>query len=104
MADNTQLPGDARQPPGGDVISTEDLGTGVKMPRSKIALGDHGVDGGDVTGSNPMPTTNATIEELASELVSIAHSLLAVSRNIDASLAKIAGTMPANDEASGLEG
>ncbi len=38
----------------GDNISTEDLG-GVKLPRSKIVLGDYGVDSGDVAVDNPLP-------------------------------------------------
>lgn len=50
MSDNTLLNPGA----GGDTITTEDIG-GVKMPRSKIALGAAGVDGGDVTLTNPFP-------------------------------------------------
>lgn len=58
MADNTQLNSGS----GGDSIVTEDTftdsGTGVsgqKLPVSKIRLGANGVDGGDVTATNPMP-------------------------------------------------
>jgi len=51
MADNTVI-----QEPTivGDVISTEDI-SGVKVPRSKVVLGDHGTDSGDVSVGNPMP-------------------------------------------------
>jgi hypothetical protein len=52
MADNTQLnPGS-----GGDVIKTEDLGQ-YKLAVSKIYLGAHGVDGGPVGTSNPLPVS-----------------------------------------------
>lgn len=52
MADNTQLnPGT-----GGDLILTEQPGgSGPKIPVSKIRLGAADVDGGDVTGTNPLP-------------------------------------------------
>src|SRR5437899_1218013 len=52
MADNTQIVAGS-----GDVVSTEDIGGGVKLARSKIALGAHDVDGGDVTATNPFPIT-----------------------------------------------
>lgn len=50
MADNTTLnPG-----VGGDIIIDEDIG-GQKMPVSKIRTGAAGVNGGDVTTTNPFP-------------------------------------------------
>lgn len=50
MADNTQLnPGS-----GGDLVKTEDIGA-YKLAVSKIYTGAHGVDGGAVTPSNPLP-------------------------------------------------
>jgi hypothetical protein len=52
MSDNTTIQSPSTP---GDVISTEDV-SGVKIPRNKIVLGAHGVDGGDVTTSNPFPT------------------------------------------------
>ena len=54
MSDNTriQLPSDP-----GDIIATEDIGGGVKIPRSKLTLGDHGVDDGDISAGNPMPVS-----------------------------------------------
>ncbi len=54
MSDNTTIQSPSTP---GDVISTEDIGGGVKLPRSKIALGAHGVDGGNVTTGNPFPVT-----------------------------------------------
>ena len=52
MADNTQL----NPASGGDVIKTEDLGQ-YKLAVSKIYLGSHGVDGGPVSPSNPLPVS-----------------------------------------------
>lgn len=54
MSDNTTI---QKPTTNGDIISTEDIGGGVKLPRSKIVLGNHDVDGGDVTPSNPFPVT-----------------------------------------------
>ena len=50
MADNTQL----NTGTGGDVIKTEDVGP-YKLAVSKIYLGAHGIDGGAVTATNPLP-------------------------------------------------
>ena len=46
----------------GDTISTEDIGSGVKLPRSKLVIGDYDVDGADVAADNPLPVkvTNNT--------------------------------------------
>ncbi len=51
MANNVQL---ALQTTG-QTISTEDNGSGIQLPRSKIMLGASGTDGGDVTQTNPLP-------------------------------------------------
>ena len=51
MSDNTTL----NVGTSGDIISTEDCGGAAKVPRSKIVLGAHDVDGGDVTPTNPLP-------------------------------------------------
>ncbi|GAP53560.1 hypothetical protein AHiyo6_01250 [Arthrobacter sp. Hiyo6] len=52
MADNTQInPGT-----GGDVISTDDLGAGVKVQRVKIQYGGDG-SATDVSSSTPLPVT-----------------------------------------------
>jgi hypothetical protein len=53
MADNTTL----NIGIGGDVIATEDPGLGYKLPVSKIRLGATDIDGGDVTITNPFPTS-----------------------------------------------
>lgn len=41
---------------GGDTFAADDI-AGVKYPRSKITIGADGVDGGDVSSSNPMPVS-----------------------------------------------
>jgi hypothetical protein len=93
IPNNTQLnPGT-----GGDLIVTEDLGDGTKMPVSKIRLGDTDEDGGDVTADNPFPIEAASTDQLLAQLLATAQSLLAVSRNIDQSLAKIAGVLPSEE-------
>lgn len=51
MADNTTLPVPTTS---GDVIATDDIG-GVKFQRVKLTLGADGVNGGDVSASNPVP-------------------------------------------------
>lgn len=56
MSDNTILnPG-----VGGDTISTEDISTS-KIQRVKIALGAHGLDGGNVTPTNPLPVLTGPV-------------------------------------------
>ncbi len=51
MADNTRI---VHPTVPGDLISTEDI-DGVKVPRSKIVVGNFGTDDGDVSLNNPMP-------------------------------------------------
>ncbi len=51
MADDTTLNVGA----GGDVIATDDIG-GVKHQRVKVTVGADGVNDGDVSTANPMPT------------------------------------------------
>lgn len=53
MADNVVLNPGA----GGAVVSTEDIGGGLQMERTKIVTGAYGIDGGDVTGANPFPVS-----------------------------------------------
>lgn len=56
MADNTTLnPGSL-----GDTIASDDIG-GVKYPRSKIVIGADGSNDGDVSSSNPMPVSLASV-------------------------------------------
>lgn len=50
MADNTVL----NVGTGGDTIASDDI-TGVKFQRVKMTLGTDGVNGGDVSPTNPMP-------------------------------------------------
>jgi len=51
MADNiTTNPGT-----GGDTLAADDIG-GVKYPRTKLVIGADGVNGGDVSAANPLPT------------------------------------------------
>lgn len=65
MADNfTASPG-----AGGDTFAADDVG-GVKFPRSKITLGADGVNGGDVSVSNPLPITGSVT---ASGTVSVSN-------------------------------
>lgn len=52
MSDNTQLNSSTTT---GDVISTEDVGGGVKIQRMKLVSGAHSVDGGNISLSNPFP-------------------------------------------------
>jgi len=53
MADNTTL----NTGVGGDTLATDDIG-GIKYPRGKITLGADGVNDGDVSVSNPLPTND----------------------------------------------
>ena len=57
MADNTQLnvPTTA-----GDIIATDDIG-GVQFQRMKITVGADGVNDGDVSSANPMPTKDTNV-------------------------------------------
>ena len=54
---------------GGDTIATEDF-SGVKIQRIKMALGDYGLDTGDVSRYNPLPV------EMAGTSVSIFGDLI----------------------------
>lgn len=56
MADNTTLNAGS----GGDVIATDDISS-VKYQRVKLTLGADGVNDGDVSSSNPIPSTTADI-------------------------------------------
>lgn len=49
MADNVNV-----SPSGATPIATEEI-NGVQFQKNKIALGDYGVDGGNVSNQNPMP-------------------------------------------------
>lgn len=56
MADNISI-----TPGSGANIATDEI-LGVKYPRSKMVLGDDGVNDGDVSENNPVPTT--TVERI----------------------------------------
>ena len=45
---------------GGDTISTEDVGSS-KIQRVKVALGASGIDGGNVTPTNPLPVLTGPV-------------------------------------------
>lgn len=56
---------------GGDAIVDEKIaqpdGTVLRMPISKIAIGEEGIDRGNVTADNPLPVSAARIETLLEE-------------------------------------
>lgn len=56
MADNITLNPGALGP----AVATEDI-SGIHMPRTKLVLGISGVDGGNITTSNPVPTTDSKL-------------------------------------------
>ncbi len=58
MADNTQLPISTTN---GDVIAADDIG-GVKYQRVKLIKGADGVNDGDISDTNPLPVSDATID------------------------------------------
>lgn len=56
MADNLQT----TQTAAGATLATDDI-AGVHYPRTKIVIGDDGVNGGDVSATNPLPVVAAAI-------------------------------------------
>lgn len=72
MADNTTLNLGA----GGDVIGSDDI-SGVKYQRVKVILGGDGVNDGDVSSSNPVPTSE--IRPSTSSVTSVSSSGTSVS-------------------------
>ena len=52
MADNLMARGNAGS--GTDVLATDEI-AGVHYPRTKLVIGADGVNGGDVSGANPLP-------------------------------------------------
>lgn len=70
MADNfTTAPGT-----GGETFASDDIG-GVQYPRFKLTLGADGINGGDVSTANPMPTTALTDTQLRALPVAISGAL-----------------------------
>lgn len=49
---------------GGETLATDDIG-GVQFPRTKLVIGADGVNDGDVSASNPLPVTSASLATLA---------------------------------------
>jgi len=58
-------------------FSTEDIGSGVQLGRTKIVLGTNGVDSGDVSTSNPIPV-NGTVTTSPTGTQAIAGTVTAV--------------------------
>lgn len=109
MADNTQLPIPTTS---GDVIAADDI-SGVKFQRIKLAMGDDGVNDGDVSSSNPLPVeiTGSIPVTIASaiEITNDAGNAIPVSASslplptgaaTQATLASIEGYFKAEDTAA----
>lgn len=62
---NTGMSNNTRLNPGslGDLIATEDI-AGVKIPVSKIVLGNAGENDGDVSQDNPLPVANPPVSSI----------------------------------------
>lgn len=60
------------------VIATEDIGGGNQAQRVKVILGDSGVDGGDLSATNPLPVniTNAQTVDLAANILVALRALI----------------------------
>lgn len=66
MADNSTLPAT------GDVIASDDI-SGIKFQRMKLIHGADGVNDGDISNTNPLPTKQ--INPTTSTVISISASL-----------------------------
>jgi hypothetical protein len=92
MADNTQI----NVGSGGDIIATDDLGSGIKVQRQKVGFG---VDGSyaDVTPANPLPVVQTGTPALPTGA--------ATEATLDTRTGALTETAPASDTASsGLNG
>lgn len=70
MSDNVVLnPG-----VGGAVVSTQDDGTGVQLPRSLLIVGPQ--DGGDVSATNPLPIYNQVTPIVQPGYVTLVNSAI----------------------------
>lgn len=58
---------------GGPVIASDEV-SGVQFPRGKFTLGDDGVNDGDVSKTNPMPTAARLVNDAAFDLVTLVLS------------------------------
>lgn len=91
MSDNVQL----NVGTGGDVAAADDIG-GVKYQRLKLTLGADGANDGDVSSTNPMPVSAASLP---------LPSGAATEATLDARTGSLTETAPASDTASsGLNG
>lgn len=70
MADNTRVlnPESTENVVAGDEIATDDIG-GVKHQRIKLIHGNDGVNDGDVSTSNPLPTTATQTQNLLTQIL-----------------------------------
>lgn len=69
MADNYT----ANAGSGGDTFAADDV-AGVKYPRVKLAVGADGVNDGDVSATNPMPTKAASDDPVATGIGAVADA------------------------------
>lgn len=97
MADNTILNPGA----GGDVSASDDIG-GVKFQRVKLTLGGDGVNGGDLSTSNPMPVALAVGAPTGAAQAATGLSLVSIDNKLPASLGSKAAAgsvsvVPASD-------
>jgi len=76
MADNVNV-----TPGTGATLAADDIG-GILYPRQKLTIGADGVDGGDVSASNPLPVASARLESLVA-LMARAVKLLESSAIVD---------------------
>jgi hypothetical protein len=54
-------------------LSTEDIGSGVQLNRSKIVIGVSGTDSGDISSSNPLPVDGSAVTQPISGSVSVSN-------------------------------
>lgn len=81
---------------GGDTFAADDIG-GVKFPRTKIALGVDGTNGGDVASANPLPAkitdgTNPAAIKAASTAAATTDASLVVALSPNSQLPARAAT------------
>lgn len=79
---------------GGDTFAADDVG-GVKIPRSKIVIGDDGSNDGDVSAANPLPVTG-TLAVTHSALTELGGAINA-SAQMDVNLAASGVTVPVSN-------
>ncbi len=69
MADNVQIS------PSGDIAAADDIG-GVKYQRVKVTIGGDGVNGGDVSTSNPIPSSDVTTQQQLDQMIHLLAMLV----------------------------